>query len=96
MACLGRAFHAADAELNTTYTRSLQALLPADRKRLVEVERIWVRYRGASCGAERDLFETGEDGETTIVQFTFAKNSRDVRIFQRARAAILFRQKDTS
>jgi uncharacterized protein YecT (DUF1311 family) len=62
MACLDRSFRSADARLNETYKRSLQALRPEDQNRLIEAERIWVQYRDVSCKAERDLFGGGTAG----------------------------------
>jgi uncharacterized protein YecT (DUF1311 family) len=84
MACLDRALHAADSQLNDMYTRSLQALLPADRKRLVEAERIWVQYRNASCEAEQDLFEAGTAGPPAELACREAETRSRVMALERA------------
>lgn len=57
--CLAGAAKAADGRLNATYQQVMGALGPADRSRLVQVERLWLQYRDAACGAERDLYEGG-------------------------------------
>lgn len=49
--CAGRAYEAADAELNTLYGRIKTALAasPEIRDRLVAAQRAWVSFRDAEC-----------------------------------------------
>jgi uncharacterized protein YecT (DUF1311 family) len=48
-----------DRELNLLYNQIREILSPADRAQLQAVERLWIQFRDANCGAERDLYGGG-------------------------------------
>lgn len=57
--CLNSAAKKADAELNKTYGTILKFLPPDVRQSVVNAQRLWLRYRDASCAAERSLYGNG-------------------------------------
>jgi uncharacterized protein YecT (DUF1311 family) len=57
--CAGKAYKAADAELNQVY-RKLVAMLDDDEKvQLKNVETVWLKYRDANCEFVADQFKGG-------------------------------------
>ena len=63
--CFIAATEKADKNLNRFYAQISRILTTAERKQLVAAERIWIRYRGANCYAERGLYGGGSGGPTT-------------------------------
>jgi len=61
--CLVKAKDASDSALNSMYQDIRKRLEGDDAKRLVETERLWVKYRDANCEAERVLYEPGTAAE---------------------------------
>jgi len=59
VACLSKAKDASDAKLNSVYQSIKKKLEGEDATRLVETQRIWIKYRDANCSAERALYEGG-------------------------------------
>ncbi len=57
--CFDRASMKADRELNRIYAEVRSALAPRDRQNLEDAERAWLKYRDATCAAERDLYDGG-------------------------------------
>jgi uncharacterized protein YecT (DUF1311 family) len=57
--CLSKARDTADSKLNSLYKALLTKLDASDANRLVQTERVWVKYRDANCSAERALYEGG-------------------------------------
>ena len=57
--CLAKAFEASDGKLNSVYQTIRKKLDGEDANRLVETQRIWIKYRDANCEAERALYEGG-------------------------------------
>jgi uncharacterized protein YecT (DUF1311 family) len=57
--CLKAAAQKADAELNQTYEQIMSKLSGGDRRSLRDVQRLWIRFRDASCSAARKLYEGG-------------------------------------
>jgi uncharacterized protein YecT (DUF1311 family) len=49
----------ADAELNSSYRTILKFLPPEVKQSVVNAQRLWLRYRDASCTAERSLYGNG-------------------------------------
>ena len=48
-ACANASYRAADADLNRAYQRLIGPLSGAERTRLVEAQRAWLRYRDLEC-----------------------------------------------
>ena len=59
VSCLSTAKDASDAKLNSVYQSIRKRLEGEDSSRLVEAQRIWIKYRDANCSAERALYEGG-------------------------------------
>ena len=59
VSCLSKAKDASDAKLNSVYQSIRKKLEGQDAGRLVETQRIWIKYRDANCSAERALYEGG-------------------------------------
>ena len=59
VSCLSKAKDASDAKLNSVYQSIRKKLEGEDASRLVETQRIWIKYRDANCSAERALYEGG-------------------------------------
>jgi uncharacterized protein YecT (DUF1311 family) len=59
VSCLSKAKDASDAKLNSVYQSIRKQLESEDASRLVETQRIWIKYRDANCSAERALYEGG-------------------------------------
>ena len=57
--CFERAYKAADKQLNVIYQRIRSVLNQADQDRLKTAEAAWLKYRDASCNAERGLYGLG-------------------------------------
>ncbi|HET9408733.1 MAG TPA: lysozyme inhibitor LprI family protein [Candidatus Sulfotelmatobacter sp.] len=57
--CLAKAKDQADGELNALYQKLRKRLDPADTSRLLETQRVWIKYRDANCQAERELYGGG-------------------------------------
>ena len=57
--CFERAYKVADKQLNIVYQQSRSVLIKADQDRLELAQTAWLRFRDASCEAERDLYRTG-------------------------------------
>ena len=57
--CFDRARKDADQELNRAYVEIRAVLAPKDRQNLEDAERAWLKYRDATCAAERDLYAGG-------------------------------------
>lgn len=57
--CFDLASQNADGELNRTYAQIRKVLLPEDRANLEGAERAWLKYRNATCAAERKLYGQG-------------------------------------
>jgi uncharacterized protein YecT (DUF1311 family) len=60
--CLVLAWEAQDGKLNTFYGEVLPVLTEDEAKALREAERIWIRYRDATCDAEKSLYGGGTGG----------------------------------
>jgi uncharacterized protein YecT (DUF1311 family) len=58
-ACFISASKAADAELNKAYLRIREVLSGDERKDLQEAQRLWVKFRDATCSAEHNLYTGG-------------------------------------
>lgn len=57
--CFDRAYKNADHELNRVYTEVRAVLASQDQRNLEDAERVWLKYRDATCAAERSLYEGG-------------------------------------
>ena len=58
--CFGRAYRAADDQLNQLYKQIRQVLTPDQQQQLVTAQRLWVQLRDATCRAESDLYKGGD------------------------------------
>jgi uncharacterized protein YecT (DUF1311 family) len=58
--CFGKAYKAADAELNQLYKQIRQVLTPDQQQRLLGAQRLWIQLRDATCTAESDLYKGGD------------------------------------
>ena len=63
--CLDLAWRKSDAKLNETYARVQRVLDPDEKKRLVQSQRFWIKYRDATCDAEYKLYGGGTGGPPT-------------------------------
>ncbi|WP_416222423.1 lysozyme inhibitor LprI family protein [Sphingomonas sp. CD22] len=61
-ACFAASSKEADRSLNQLYGRVMSVLDPGDQQKLRNAQRLWVRYRDASCNAERSLWDGGTGG----------------------------------
>ncbi len=59
VSCLSGAKDASDAKLNSVYQSLRKRLEGEDADRLLETQRIWIKYRDANCSAERALYGGG-------------------------------------
>jgi uncharacterized protein YecT (DUF1311 family) len=59
VSCLSKAKDVSDAKLNSVYQSIRNKLDGENASRLVETQRIWVKYRDANCSAERALYGGG-------------------------------------
>ncbi|WP_369819134.1 lysozyme inhibitor LprI family protein [Novosphingobium sp. FSW06-99] len=57
--CLDQAERSADDDLNKTYQTIAKVLTVEERPALLTAQRLWLRYRDASCSAERSLYGGG-------------------------------------
>ncbi len=57
--CFFNEAQAADRELNLVYNKIRKILSPTDQSKLQTAQRLWVQFRDANCGAERELFDGG-------------------------------------
>lgn len=57
--CFGRAYRAADGQLNQVYKQIRQVLTPDEQQQLVAAQRLWLQLRDATCEAESDLYKGG-------------------------------------
>ena len=64
-ACFGKAYKAADRDLNTLYGRIQKVLDQDDLASIVAAEKLWLQYRDATCQAEYKLFGGGTAGPPT-------------------------------
>ncbi|GAA5004192.1 DUF1311 domain-containing protein [Pseudoluteimonas lycopersici] len=60
--CLDLAWKKSDAKLNDTYARVQRVLDPEEKRRLVQSQRFWIKYRDATCDAEYQLYGGGTGG----------------------------------
>jgi uncharacterized protein YecT (DUF1311 family) len=60
--CFDKAFKAADRDLNNLYDRIQKVLEPNELKGLVQAERLWLKYRDATCEGEHELYGGGTGG----------------------------------
>jgi len=58
--CFGRAYRAADDELNQLYKQIRGVLTPAEQQQLLTAQRLWLQLRDATCKAESDLYKGGD------------------------------------
>ena len=65
--CFDVAFKSADRELNLLYARIRGVLAPEEESALAQAERAWVKYRDATCHAERSLYGDGTGGHPTYL-----------------------------
>lgn len=65
--CFGARFNAADRDLNLLYARIKQVVEPNELSALNRAEHLWVRYRDATCNAERELYGRGTGGSPTYL-----------------------------
>lgn len=61
--CMSAEFTRQDKRLNTAYQKLMSALSPAQKKRLQEAQRLWVKYTEANCA-----FYYDPDGGTSARQ----------------------------
>src|SRR5947207_3424809 len=54
-ACFISASKAADEQLNNMYKRIREVLSADEQRELREAQRVWLKFRDASCSAERNL-----------------------------------------
>jgi len=59
VSCLSKARDASDAKLNSVYQSIRKKLYGEDASRLVETQRLWIKYRDSNCAAERALYGNG-------------------------------------
>ena len=57
--CLFKAEASSDAQLNSLYQIIQKKLDASDAHRLIETQRLWIKYRDANCSAERALYDSG-------------------------------------
>lgn len=50
--CLAKLFIASDDELNAVYKKLQSVLKPAQKSRLVEVQRHWISFRDTACSTQ--------------------------------------------
>jgi uncharacterized protein YecT (DUF1311 family) len=57
--CFISASKAADEQLNKIYTRIREVLSADEQKDVQEAQRLWLKFRDASCSAEKNLDASG-------------------------------------
>jgi uncharacterized protein YecT (DUF1311 family) len=57
--CAGKAYKAADAELNQVYQKLVAMLDDEEKAQLKDVETAWIKYRDANCAFVADQFKGG-------------------------------------
>jgi uncharacterized protein YecT (DUF1311 family) len=57
--CLDRAYKHAASELDLVYRAVQIVIAPEDRQNLDAAEQAWLKYRDATCVAERNLYKGG-------------------------------------
>ena len=57
--CFEQAYKTADKQLNLLYQQIRSVVNEADQSRLAAAEAAWLKYRDASCNAERGLYGMG-------------------------------------
>jgi uncharacterized protein YecT (DUF1311 family) len=57
--CAGKAYKAADAELNQIYQKLVAMLDDDEKAQLKDVETAWIKYRDANCEFVADQFKGG-------------------------------------
>jgi uncharacterized protein YecT (DUF1311 family) len=57
--CAGKAYKAADAELNQVYQKLVAMLDEEEKAQLKNVETAWLKYRDANCEFAADQFKGG-------------------------------------
>lgn len=57
--CLTKARATSDADLNIVYHDLQNRLDSGDSHRLIEAQRLWIKFRDANCSAERALYDGG-------------------------------------
>jgi uncharacterized protein YecT (DUF1311 family) len=57
--CAGKAYKAADAELNQVYQKLVAILDDEEKAQLKNVETAWLKYRDANCEFAADQFKGG-------------------------------------
>jgi uncharacterized protein YecT (DUF1311 family) len=65
--CFELAFKSADQELNQLYKGIEGVLAPGEASALGRAERAWIKYRDATCHAERALYGGGTGGQPTYL-----------------------------
>ena len=65
--CFDNAYKLADHDLNILYGRIQKTVQPNELAALVQAERLWVKYRDATCNAERTLYGGGSGGSPTYL-----------------------------
>jgi uncharacterized protein YecT (DUF1311 family) len=79
--CFEDAYLSADRELNALYLRIQEELSPDELAALKEAQRLWVRYRDATCNAERALYGGGTGGAPTYFSCLAAlRRRRDLMV----------------
>jgi uncharacterized protein YecT (DUF1311 family) len=58
--CFGKAYRAADDQLNQLYKQIRRVLTPDEQQQLVTAQRLWLQLRDATCRAESDLYKGGD------------------------------------
>lgn len=59
VSCFSKAKDASDAKLNSVYQSIRKKLDSDDSTRLIETQRLWIKYRDANCAAARALYGNG-------------------------------------
>ena len=83
--CLAKARDASDANLNSVYQHVKSKLDAANADRLIQTQRVWIKYRDANCSAERELYAGGtastllasKRSRTKDLQVTYAIKLKD-------------------
>jgi uncharacterized protein YecT (DUF1311 family) len=57
--CAGKAYKAADAELNQVYQKLVAMLDDEEKAQLKDVETAWLKYRDVNCAFVADQFKGG-------------------------------------
>src|SRR5262245_36440691 len=57
--CAGKAYEAADADLNTAYRKLASMLDDGEKAQLKEAENAWIKYRDLNCEFVADQYKGG-------------------------------------